>query len=122
MSLFVIGRLETKIAEGRLTQHDVRASGGRDDLLCPDSERQPDDLARIGLRDLGRRERRVRRAGERLKVDALLVREHLAGQVELDHRDADARPRLAVDPHRAAVQRKGPAGAFGGGSKRTSYV
>src|SRR5438093_9628648 len=106
MPLREVGWLDSEIAEGRLPQHDIRASGSRHDLLRAHVERQPDDLAWIRFRDVSDRQWRMRLARERLKINALLVGEDLAGQIELDHRDPNARPRMAVDPYRAAVERK----------------
>ena len=105
MSLVVRG-IDAEVSELGLPEHDGAAPGGRDHLLRTDGLRKPDGLARIAFHNLVRCERRVRGPGERLEVDAFVVREDLAGQVELHHRKADARPRPCIDPHRAAVERQ----------------
>ena len=48
----------------------------------------------------------MRLARERLKVDALFVRQHFAAQMQLDHRQSHARPRVRIDPDGAAIKRQ----------------
>src|SRR6185436_7956673 len=74
-----ISRVEAEVAECGRAQDDARAASRRDHLLRRDVALQPEDLPRIASRDFGEIDRLIALARERLKVDALFVRQHLAG-------------------------------------------